>query len=165
MKIRVLTSNDAEAYRNLRLMALQNHPEAFSSSFEEEKDRPANIYETRFQSEESFTFGAFENEQLIGNVTLLKETKVKLKHRANILAMYVSPNNRRMGYGKSLIATALKKAKELEGIEQIYLSVEATNEPAKKLYTSFGFETYAKDKNALKIAGSYYDEEHMVLFL
>ncbi|WP_066295790.1 GNAT family N-acetyltransferase [Bacillus sp. FJAT-29937] len=165
MNIRLLNPNDAVAYRDLRLIALKNHPAAFASSYEEEKDRPAEVYGERFQSGDSFTFGAFENEALIGSVTLFKESKLKLKHRANIFAMYVSPEKRKMGIGKHLMASALKKARELNEIEQIYLTVEATNEPAKKLYQSFGFETFGRDPKALKIEDVYFDEEHMVLYL
>ncbi|MBS4192139.1 GNAT family N-acetyltransferase [Bacillus sp. FJAT-49705] len=164
MNIRLLSPNDSDAYRNMRLMALQKHPEAFASSYEEEAAYSKDVYKNRFQSENSFTFGAFENEELLGTVTLLKETKLKLKHRAMIVAMYVSPEKRRMGIGKTLVANALEKAKELGEVEQVYLSVEATNEPAKKLYESFGFEVYAEEKRALKIGDTYYDEEHMVLF-
>lgn len=165
MNIRLLTPNDSDAYRKMRLVALQKHPSAFASSYKEEKDRSAAFYGERFQSEESFTFGAFEEEKLTGSVTLLRETKLKLKHRALIVAMYVSDESRRKGVGKALISAALEKAKGIEGIEQIYLAVESTNEPAKRLYSSFGFEVFGKDKKAMKIEDIYYDEEHMVLFL
>ncbi|WP_102273016.1 GNAT family N-acetyltransferase [Cytobacillus massiliigabonensis] len=165
MNIRLLSPNDSDAYRIMRLVALQKHPSAFASSYEEEKDRSAEFYGERFHSEESFTFGAFEEEKLIGSVTLLRETKLKLKHRALIVAMYVSEETRRRGVGKALISAALEKAKEIEGIEQIYLAVESTNEPAKNLYLSFGFEVFGKDRRAIKIEDNYYDEEHMVLCL
>lgn len=38
MEIRLLTAADAAVYRHLRLEGLQMNPEAFGSSFEEEKD-------------------------------------------------------------------------------------------------------------------------------
>ena len=60
MEIRLLNPLDAEKYLDLRLGALQNSPEAFASSYEEEKDQPVERYKTRFQSEDSFTFGAFD---------------------------------------------------------------------------------------------------------
>ncbi|MTT31434.1 GNAT family N-acetyltransferase [Terrilactibacillus sp. BCM23-1] len=149
MEIRLLNSLDAENYLDLRLEALQNSPEAFAASYEEEKDQSFEKYKSRFQSQDSFTFGAFENEKLIGVVTLVKEKKLKLKHRANIFAMYVSPEKRGIGAGKSLMLEAIKKAKELEGIEQIYLTVVTTNDPAKRLYSSLGFKAFGKDKRAI----------------
>lgn len=165
MDIRLLKPLDAEDYRNIRLEALQNNPESFGSSYEEEKENPLETYKSRFQSDESFTFGAFENEKLVGVATLVKENKLKLKHKANIFAMYVSPEKRGMGIGKCLMVEVIKKAKDLEGIEQIYLTVVTTNESAKKLYSFLGFEVFGREKRALKFENTYLDEEHMVLFL
>ncbi|QNF29937.1 GNAT family N-acetyltransferase [Metabacillus elymi] len=165
MDIRLLKPLDAENYRNIRLEALQNNPESFGSSYEEEKEIPLETYKSRFQSDESFTFGAFENEKLVGVVTLVKENKLKLKHKANIFAMYVSPKKRGIGIGKCLMVEVINKAKDLKGIEQIYLSVVTTNESAKKLYSFLGFEVFGSEKRALKFENTYLDEEHMVLFL
>lgn len=165
MDIRLLGPLDVKIYRDIRLEALLNHPEAFSSSYDEEKENALDIYASRLQSDESFTFGAFENDKLIGVVTLVKEKKLKLKHRANIVAMYVSPEKRGIGIGNCLMVEAIKKAKSLSGIEQIYLTVVTTNESAKKLYTSLGFDCFGRDKRALKFGHTYYDEDHMVLFL
>ncbi|MDP4172175.1 MAG: GNAT family N-acetyltransferase, partial [Bacillota bacterium] len=95
---------------------------------------------------------------------LVKEQKLKLKHRASIFAMYVTPAKRGCGVAKCLIEHAINKAKENHEIEQLYLSVTATNEAAKKLYSSFGFEAYGHDKRALKVNNKYLDEDYMVLY-
>ncbi|MFB5660986.1 GNAT family N-acetyltransferase [Alteribacillus sp. HJP-4] len=165
MEIRLLNPVDAGNALQLRFEALQNSPEAFSSSYEEEKDHSVEKYEERFQSQDLFTFGAFENKELIGTVTLVKEKKLKLKHRTNIFAMYVSPDKRGNGAGKSLLLEAIKKAEELEEIEQIYLTVVSTNDPAKRLYSSLGFKIYGKDKRSIKLDDTYFDEDLMVLIL
>ncbi|MFE8699671.1 GNAT family N-acetyltransferase [Cytobacillus sp. FJAT-54145] len=163
MEIRVLEPKDAALYREIRLEALKNHPEAFSSGYEEEKEFSLAKTETRLGGGNFFTFGAFEQNELLGVVTLIVESKLKIKHRANIVAMYVK--RKRLGIGKRLMLEAIKKARELEGIEQVYLTVTSSNEPAKRLYQSLGFETYGLDKRALKIGDDYYDDELMVLFL
>lgn len=165
MIIKQLQAGDANDYQKLRLQGLKDHPTAFGSSYEEEKEYTVEAYQSRLQSKDVFTFGAFENEKLVGVVTLVKERKLKLRHRANIYAMYVAPDTRGKGIGKALLEEAIRKAKSLKGIEQIYLSVESTNEPAKKLYSSVGFEVFGQDKRAMKINDSYYNEDHMVLFL
>lgn len=165
MEIRLLSSADAAAYKDIRLEGLKANPEAFGSSYEEEKDYPLARTESRLSGQVSYTFGAFSQGKLIGVVTLFLEDKIKLKHRANIVAMYVTKEMRRGGIGKNLMLTAIRKAAELDGIEQVYLAVNASNEPARKLYQSLGFKTYGIDKRALKINGTYYDEELMVLFI
>ncbi|MFE4762243.1 GNAT family N-acetyltransferase [Bacillus mycoides] len=166
MKIRQLNPTDAEKYLSIRLEALQDSPYAFASSYEEEKNQTAEKYKNRFSTPvNTFTFGAFEESQVVGIVTLIREQTLKLNHRANIVAMYIKPKKRGIGLGKALISKAVEKANSLEGIEQIYLSVVTTNIPAKKLYASCGFEIFGKDKKALKFDNTYYDEEHMVLIL
>ncbi|WML49964.1 GNAT family N-acetyltransferase [Neobacillus sp. PS3-34] len=165
MKIITLDPGHAEAYLELRLEGLKNNPEAFGSSYEEEKHYSADLYRSRLESDSTFIFGAFEGDQLIGVVTLLKEQKLKMKHKAGIFAMYVSPEKRGRGIGKRLMEEAIKKARELEGTEQLYLGVVTSNESAKNLYSSLGFQAFGIDKRALKIDNLYFDEEHMVLFL
>ncbi|GGH81418.1 RimJ/RimL family protein N-acetyltransferase [Pullulanibacillus pueri] len=165
MEIRRLNGLDAEMYLKLRLEALQTNPEAFASSYEEEKEYSIDIFENRLNSLYSYTFGAFDNGSLIGSVSLVREQKNKMKHRATIYAMYVTPEKRGKTIAKKLMMTVLEQVKDIEGVEQIYLSVMATNTPAKTLYNAFGFNTYGMDKKALKVNGTYYDEELMVRYV
>lgn len=166
MEIKQLEPKDAMQYRSLRLEALQNSPDSFASSYEEEKEQTAEKYKIRFAAPtNTFTFGAFDDNQLVGVVTLIREQLMKLNHRASIVAMYTKPAKRGCGVGKALLNKAIKKAYTLEGIEQIYLTVVSTNVPAKKMYASCGFEVYGLEKRALKYNNTYYDEEQMVLFL
>lgn len=165
MEIRRLNGGDAEGYRLLRHEALLKNPEAFSSSYEDEVKYEAADYKQRLDNKFTYTFGAFDENQLVGVVTLVPEGKVKLKHRANIFAMYVTSSQRGRGLGRELVKTAIQQAAELNIVEQIHLTVTSSNEPAKKLYASLGFETYGVEKNALRIDGTYYDEDLMVLFL
>lgn len=163
MEIRRLGAEDAEIYRKIRLESLKLHPEAFGSSYEQESEAPVEKYKNSLPS--VYTFGAFENGSLVGVVTLFPEGKVKMKHRASIFAMYVAESIRGKGVGKKLVEAAIAQARELGAIEQIHLQVVTSNESAKKLYSSLGFEVYGLEKRALRIGDTYYDEELRVLFL
>jgi ribosomal protein S18 acetylase RimI-like enzyme len=167
MEIKLLDASDAEKYWALRLEALKQHPEAFLTSYEDamKRENPIDHVARNFTIEGNFTFGAFEHEKLIGVVTLLQESAEKIRHRANIFAMYVTPKNRGLGVGKALMEEAINKAKTIEAIEKINLSVMANNQKAKSLYTKLDFKVFGFEENALKVNGIYFHDEHMVLHL
>ncbi|CAM3660230.1 MULTISPECIES: GNAT family N-acetyltransferase [Saccharibacillus] len=165
MEIRLLQPGDAAAYLKLRLEALRLHPEAFGSSYEEERGDTPDKYERRFAAGASFTYGAFVDGRLAGSVTLVPEVRLKLRHRANLVAVYVSERCRRQGAAKALLEAVHEQALELEGLEQLHLGVASTNEAALSLYEGFGFESYGEEKRSLKIEGAYVDERLMVKFL
>lgn len=77
--------------------------------------------------------------------------------------MYVTPKKSGFGVGKTLLTEAINKAKEIDGIEKVNLTVVTSNQKAKNLYKNLGFKVFGLEKRALKVNDVYYDEEHMVL--
>lgn len=166
MDIRLLTSEDAVQYRALRLRSLQENPEAFLVTYDSEVSKPIEDTQHKLQlSSSRFTLGCFDQHELVGMVTFIREQHLKTIHKGNIYAMYVSPACRGQKIGKALIKELVQRASALEGLEQISLTVISGNRTAKQLYTSLGFTVCAFEKNALKYEGQYWDEERMVLEL
>jgi ribosomal protein S18 acetylase RimI-like enzyme len=79
--------------------------------------------------------------------------------------MFTLREFRGRGIGKALMSAATEAALNMEGIEQVNLSVASDNEPAKWLYRSYGFKPFGYERNAMKENGRYIDEEHWVAFL
>lgn len=167
MVIRLLTGDDAQAYWDLRLEALKGNPEAFGSSYEEaiEKIEPVKQIAKNLENANNSTYGAFIDNKLIGMITLLQESAFKMKHKANIFAFYVTPSKRGLKVGKSLLVIAIEKAREIDVIEQIQLTVVTENISAIELYRTLGFITFGTEEHALKYKGVYYDEHFMILKL
>ena len=86
-------------------------------------------------------------------------------HRAMIYGMHVAGEHQGKGYGRALLVAALDRAREIPRLGLIGLSVESTNEPARSLYASLGFETYGVERRALLVGGEYFDEDLMALVL
>jgi ribosomal protein S18 acetylase RimI-like enzyme len=79
--------------------------------------------------------------------------------------MHVAAEQQGRGVGRALLRAALGRARQEPGLALIQLSVGSTNEPAKSLYASFGFETYGIERQAIFVDGEYFDEELMALKL
>ena len=167
LSIRVLDESDAPIYQELRLNALKTNPEAFGSTYEREKQFSLDMVAERIKpSIDKFVLGSFNNSgSLVGTATFVRESNIKIAHKGNIYGMYIAPEYRGQGLGKALMRELLKKASQLEGLEQINLTVVSNNQSAKKLYESVGFEVYGTERKALKFNGQYYDEDLMVCFL
>ena len=166
--IRQLSEADAEAYRALRLHLLQVSPDAYGSSYEAEIKRPiahtADRLRAQSDPEIGFTLGAFDH-NLVGMVTVLREQGPKIGHKATIFAMGVAASARGRGIGRALLSEAIERARRLEGLEQLLLTVALPNEPARNLYHALGFISYGIDERGLKLGAQYWDEEQMVLHL
>jgi ribosomal protein S18 acetylase RimI-like enzyme len=166
MTIRKLTEEDLDPFWQLRLRALQDNPEAFGSTYEETLSRGKEAMRARLRvTEDSFSLGAFDDEHLVGTIRFDRMSGLKDHHKAYIYGMYVAPEMRRHGTGRTLIQALISLAKSMEGLEQLHLAVVTTNRAAFTLYLSLGFEVYGTVPQALKQGGQYWDEYLMVLYL
>jgi len=170
MHIRELMANDAEQYAALRLRMLREHPAAFTSSFEEDSGKPLAWVQKRIAHDKdaphNFVLGAFaEDGILIGSVGLSVEARSKQRHKALVFGMFVVPGQMSGGVGRALLDYCLERARTIPGLEQIDLTVTATNARAVRFYEAAGFRTFGLEERALKIDGAYYPKAHMVLYL
>ncbi|TCZ80880.1 GNAT family N-acetyltransferase [Paenibacillus albiflavus] len=165
--INELNPKHVQLFWGLRLEALKNHPEAFSSSYEDSVQTPLEDVEKRIKNDkDNYILGAFtENGQLVGIAGFRREQGIKVKHKGMIWGVYVSAEHRGKGIAQSLIKEILTRGKEIEGLMQISLGVTQSNKVAAELYKKLGFETYGVEKNALIYKNQGYDEELMNYFI
>ncbi|MBD8036817.1 GNAT family N-acetyltransferase [Solibacillus sp. A46] len=163
MNIRILGYKDATKYKELRLQAINDSPTSFCSSYAQEEIYTLQETEHNIRPQtDQFTLGAFEGDQLIGMVTFKRETNANLNHKGRLMEMYVTPEMRKKGIGRAMLEELLRLLKENEGLEQLYVTVEATNVQVLELCKSLDFNQYAIEKRAMKMDGKYFDELWMV---
>ncbi len=157
-----------ERFWRLRLRALQDAPEAFSSSYEETVQTPLpdliGLQRARM-STENVVFLAEEDSEFVGITGLYRETRLKTKHKGQIWGVYVLPERRRCGVAQALMRHAIAYARGWAGLELLHLSVTTSNTAALRLYESLGFVTWGTQPKALYVNGVYFDEHHMALHL
>lgn len=159
--IRRLGPDDLVDYRHIRLTALVTSPEAFSSTYDAEAARPDVEHIERLVT--SSVFGAYVDGRIVGMLGCRCQSSARETHKAFLWGFYVEPSHRRSGLAGLLVEASLTTVPA--GVEQILLTVVATNRPAISLYERIGFKTYGTEPRSLKSSGIYSDEHLMVLFL
>ncbi len=77
--------------------------------------------------------------------------------------MFVRPEAQGTGLGTALVAQVIEHAAQV--VEEVRLTVVASNTAAVRLYARAGFEQYGLERRALKVGDRYYDELLMALAL
>lgn len=164
--IRQLIPLDATTVRTLRLAGLLESPTAFGKSFDEEVVEPLAETEKRLAVRAgNVLLGAFVNDALVGTVGVQRESMKKMAHKAGLWGMYVVPEHRGEGIGRSLVVEALAVAAAFGGVRQVTLYVNAINTAALALYQSVGFVTYGVEPCGIQVDGVFFDEHLMVAVL
>lgn len=166
--VRQAREDDLEGLRELRLEALQRHPEAFSMDYETDLNRPLAEWAERlkrnadpqgdvplFLAERQPAAG--QPAGLVGMTGVGRGGSTKTRHSGTIWGVYVRPEWRGQGVSRLLILTCLDWARA-QGLRILTLGVTATNIPAIRLYLSCGFSVFGIEPLAMVTGGSEYDE-------
>ena len=164
MEIRRLTLADAPAYRALRLRSFRDHPEAFTTSYEELEQQSFADTEKRFASPHLKFWGAFDNGVLLGYVGLEPGLRIKCRHKATLIGMYVAPEQSGHGIGQALVEVLLADARQ-SGLELVVLTVTEGNGRAARLYERNGFRSFGVEPRAIKVGARAYGKNHMYIDL
>jgi ribosomal protein S18 acetylase RimI-like enzyme len=169
VRVRPLAAADVAAYRELRLLAVQESPEAFGFSYEDVADVPMDESARQLglggAREEGVVMGAFAGERLVATGQLSRERALKERHKAWLHGVYVHPGFRHRRIGERLLRALVEAGSSMPGLRVLKLGVGAENAAARRLYLALGFRTVGMEPLALYVGGRFIDEELMMLDL
>ena len=159
--IEILTSGKWQVLKDLWLEALQQNPEAYGSSYEEESIRSDEEWRQKFDAGPKYV--ARVGEMYVGLMGVQFEKKIKMAHSAQIVGVYVSPEYRGKGIGRTMMERALADLHANPKIVRVGIGVNTLQEYAVKLYHDLGFKDYGPAEKVTKVGGVYYDHMQMQL--
>lgn len=138
--VRQFAPSEWRQYRNTRLQALKDSPDAFGSLYETTRLLPDNEWISRLagisQNRDLPLAGLVEAEFAGMAWARFDNPEEKV---AYLYQMWVSPLFRGSGLARNLLTTAMQWA-TLHGARAMILGVTCGDTPARKLYESAGFE-------------------------
>jgi RimJ/RimL family protein N-acetyltransferase len=155
---------DASAYQAVRLRSLTTDPLAFRSTLDEETRLTSNDYAGRLANPENVTIGAFSGDELVGIGTILREVRTTVRHRGELVGMYVAVPARGSGAADGIIERLLQHARSV-GMNTVTLIVEGDNARARRVYERWGFAEYGRLARAQRRGDQFTDEILMVVNL
>lgn len=151
-----------QAYRQLRLEALQESPQAFGSPYKDQLAKPDSYWQMRLEEaakgEQSWMLFARAGGQLVGMTGAYRggSDDPGATDQATIISVYVTPTWRGRGISSLLMQAILDVLKE-NGIRLAHLGVNVNQAAALHLYQRFGF-TILCTVTQLMGDGLYHDE-------
>lgn len=145
-EIRLLTADEAGAFKALRIEGLIADAPSFASDADEEAARPDSWFVARIGEG---VFGAFVGGELVGIAGYTRQVSVRLRHKANLYGMFLRAEHRGAGLAGKLVAAVIGHARA-DGVETLLLACNAVNLSAIRLYELAGFQRYGLEPRALK---------------
>ena len=163
--IRDLTEADTEVYIHLRQESFRKAPLSFDHNPDEVLDAAVVRKQLAAKHAEDFIVGYFLDGRLVGTTGIHRFERRKRSHRALLTTVYVTESARGRGVARQLLRTCLERARKMEGLERIILSVSHRAEGALRMYREAGFEEFGREPGAARSDGTPMDEIHMLLNL
>lgn len=153
--VRVLTPDEWQEYREVRLRALRESPEAFVASAAEEEAFEDDRWKQRMERSRRI-LALDEENQVVGVVSIGTGHRTNIPGAGELFGLWVAPARRGSGVARRLLEKAAKVGREV-GLRQMVYWVGTDNGRAVAFASSFGFRP-TDDRREMRIRGVEEDE-------
>ncbi|HLP84303.1 MAG TPA: GNAT family N-acetyltransferase [Phycisphaerales bacterium] len=169
MHVRTLTPDEAPKYVSLRREMLADAPWAFAASELDDRGLDeagvTSSIAAGAKNNDYAIIGAFDGEVLVGVALLLRTRLIKMRHRVDVVSVYITPSHRGKRLGDAIFDEAKRLARSWQGVDSLRLSVSVRSPAAQRLYERNGFVRWGLEPGCLCVNGQLIDEVHMVCML
>jgi ribosomal protein S18 acetylase RimI-like enzyme len=134
-------------YKSLRLRALKEEPQAFTSTYEEGVKYPYNFWQERLKQalagNSQWLLFAKHGDNLVG---MAGGYITDEKNTAEVVGIYVAKEARGQGISKKLIINLISRIKQNKAVKKLLIGVNPEQVEAVCLYQSLGFKIIGKEK-------------------
>ncbi|HLR18581.1 MAG TPA: GNAT family N-acetyltransferase [Staphylococcus sp.] len=164
--IRYLTNEDLSTYHSFLLKGIHKELEVLAWKLQNEKCLAELDIQRLLSSNPTdyVVLGAFEQNELVGVVTLIHKQKYSLSHKAIIENMCIKGDNEcvRESIAKLLMQQIFKICHD-KNIEILLTSLISNNISGKVFFSNLNFDTLFLEEHARKY-DDYYVDEHWLIY-
>jgi GNAT superfamily N-acetyltransferase len=165
-EIRAIGPDGLDAWWDLRLRSLRDHPDAFGADYASAIERgPDYLRGGLVDGAVERLFAAFSPDgSLVAQLRTVADTG-KRSHIAMIISVATDPRHCGLSLQKALIRLAIDHCRSFSEIRQVHISVNAGNAPALAVYEGAGFVAWGREPRALRTESGFHDEIHLAMML
>ncbi len=146
-----------QEFKDIRLEALSENPEAFASTFAEVVKEPDEIWQKRLADKDWIFLFAKDDQKTIGIVG--GHIKHDEEEGVGVLyQLYVNRDYRGLGIGRNMLTKLFNELQSTHRIQKLKLSVFEHNKNAEALYRLLGFFETGRRDDAIETEDGFMDE-------
>ena len=156
--LKKLSESDWKLFREIRLRALKEDPQAFGSNYKKENKYTEELWRNRLSGESCAVFGVFDGKKLIGMTGVKVDQNDDLERKGYFWGSWLEPSYRKKGISKLMYAERLKWAKDHPTLNVIRASYWVSNKASEKAMIGSGFKPIYRKKKKRSSDGKILEE-------
>jgi RimJ/RimL family protein N-acetyltransferase len=137
--VRALSPEEWEAFREIRLRALQTEPGVYGSSYEDARSRTEDAWRDMLAGSDRAVFGLFADGRLVGICGVFAWSDDPSRRTAIFVMDFIDRDYRGRGWSRLLFDARLDWVKQRQQFDRVHISHRDSNERIRRAIAHHGF--------------------------